>query len=102
MLSGICANLSKAVCGSTLAHLIIDNDSSRFQYSHGFTNLLVSQTLDVQEGKKGQFLIRTNYSKVQKKKVMWPDSTVDDYLCRHEVKKSAMVVVEVTSYFMGS
>ena len=51
MLSGMCANLSKAVCSSTMAHLIVSNNGSRFQFSHGFPNLLVSQAMDVLDGK---------------------------------------------------
>jgi hypothetical protein len=76
------ANLSKAVCSSTLGHLIVSNNGSRFQFLHDFTNLLVSQAIDVLEGKEGSFRIRTNWSKARKEKVSWPDSILDDYLYR--------------------
>ena len=82
MLPGICANLSKTVCNSTMGHLVVRHDDSRFQYSHGFTNLLVSQAIDVMDGKDGQFCIRTNFSRVQKANMLWPDSAVDDYIHR--------------------
>ena len=71
MLSGMCANLSKALCSSAMGHLITSNDGSRFQFSHGFTHLLVSQAIDVLDGKDVEFCIRTNYSKALKDKVLW-------------------------------
>lgn len=82
ILSGMCANLSKAVCSSVMGHLTVSNNGSRFQYSHEFTNFLVGQMLDVLDGLPGHFRIRTNYSKKEKKKIFWADSMVDDYLHR--------------------
>ena len=82
MLSGIGASLSRAVCSSTMANLIVSNDGARFEYSHDTTNLLVSQAEDVLDGKEGEFRIRTNVSKHTKEKVMWPDSPLDCYLNR--------------------
>ena len=78
------ANLSKAVCSSTLGHLIVSSNGSRFQYSHDFANLLVSQAIDVLGGKEGNFRICTNCSKSAKEKVYWPDSILDAYICRPE------------------
>ena len=81
-LSGMCANISRDICSSTMAHLIVSNDGSRFEFSHDFVNFLVSQMRDVLNGKDAQFRIRSNYSKKEKRTLMWPDSTVDDYLYR--------------------
>jgi len=82
ILSGMSANLSKAVCSSTLAHFIICNDGSRFNFSHGFSQLLASQAMDVLNGKPGNFRIRRNFSKETEKAVMWPDSQLDDFRYR--------------------
>ena len=83
-LSAMCASLSQDVVSSTMAHLTVCYDGTRFQFSHDFVNMLVSQMSDVLNGKEGQFRIRSNYSKVSQRKVFWPDSTVDDYLHRSD------------------
>ena len=59
-------------------------DESRFEDSHGFTNLLGSQAMDVLCGKQGKFCIKTNYSTAQKEKVFRPDLTVDGYMFRQK------------------
>ena len=82
MLSGMCACMSKAVCSSPMAHLIVSNDGSRFQYSHGHTHLLATQAMDVLEGKDADFRVRTNYSQSRKEKIVWPDSIFDSYRYR--------------------
>ncbi len=51
LLSGMSANLSKAVCSFTLGHFIVSSNGLRFQYSHDFANLLVRQVIDVLGGK---------------------------------------------------
>ena len=79
MLSGMCANMSEAVCSSPMAHLIVSNDRSIFEFSHSFINLLVSQAVDVLEGKESEFWIRTNFSKAKNEKVFWTDSSLDNY-----------------------
>ena len=84
LLSGLNAATTRNVISATMQHLLICNGGSRFQFSHGFTNLLISQALDVLDGKDGQFRIRTNYSKSRKEKILWPDSTVDNYLYQDE------------------
>ena len=66
MLLGMSANLSKAVCSATLAHFIICNDGSWFNFSHGFTQLLASLAMDVLEGKEGNFRIRRNLEGYQR------------------------------------
>ena len=82
ILSGVMANMSKACISVPMAHFIVCNNGSRFQFSHKFAHLLVSQMLDVLGGKEGRFRVRTNYSKARKQKVFWEDSAVDDYLHR--------------------
>lgn len=85
LLSAMCANLSKAICSSTMAHLlIVNNDGQRFEFSHEFSNILVGQMVDVLEGRGGRFRVRTNYSKAQGTIVRWGDSSVDDYIYRHD------------------
>ena len=82
MLSGMCANMSRAMCSSPMTHLIVSNDGSRSEFSYGFTNLLLTQAVDVLEGKEGEFRIRTNFSKTKNEKVFWPDSSLDNYRYR--------------------
>ena len=67
MLSGVCVNMSKAVCSSTMAHHIMSNNGPRFEYSHEFTDLQIGQTMNVLNDKDDQFHIRTNYCRTQKK-----------------------------------
>lgn len=81
VLSGMCATLTKSVCSSPLAHLIMSLDGSRFQYSHGFAPLLVRQALDALDEKDTECRIRINWSK-KTGKVLWPDSVYDDYIHR--------------------
>ena len=90
--------MSKAVCSSPLAHPIVSNDGSRFEFSHGFTDLRVSQAIDVLCDKEDKFLIRTNYSKGLKEKVPWPDSTVDNSLYRHKDLEYICLFEFVTDY----
>ena len=47
ILSGINTNMSKAFRSAPMAHIFVSNGGSRFQFSHKFTNLIVSQLLDV-------------------------------------------------------
>eukprot|EP00986_Skeletonema_menzelii_P019921 scaffold29575_cov320-Skeletonema_menzelii.AAC.1 len=86
ILSCMNANMTKAICSSTMAHLLILNkDGQRFEYSHDFSNILVSQMEDVLEGGEGSFRIRTNFSKTTGETVRWADSSVDDYIYRSEI-----------------
>ena len=85
MLSGMCANLSKAVCSSPIAHLIMSNNGSRFEYSHTFNDLLVGQAIVVLNDKEDLCCIRANYSQAKKSKVFWLDYMVADYLYRPEI-----------------
>ena len=48
LLSGMNANIQKAICSSTMAHLLILNkDGQRFEYSHEFSNILVRLMRDI-------------------------------------------------------
>ena len=80
MLSGMCASVSKVVCSTTMAYLIVSNERSLFQFLHEFTHFLVSQIFDILDGKEGEFSIRTNYSMLERHRVMRADSSADDYL----------------------
>lgn len=72
MFCGICANLLKTVCSSTMGHLIVRNDESKFYYSHKFIPLFISQATDDLDGKDTDCHIRRNISKANGK-VMWSD-----------------------------
>ena len=86
LLSGMNANMAKAICSSTMAHLLILNkDGQRFEYSHEFSHILVGQMEDILHGKEGCFRIRSNFSKTTKKTVTWADSSADDYIYRNEL-----------------
>ena len=63
-----------------MAHLLISRDGGRFQLMHGFSNLLVSQLEVFLEGKPTDVRLRSNV--LGKEKVLWPDSSRDDYIYR--------------------
>ena len=89
LLSGMNANMQKAICSSTMAHLLILNkDGQRFEYSHEFSNILVGQMEDILEGKEGCFRIRSNFSKTTGQTVSWADSSADDYIYRNDQLES--------------
>jgi len=96
MLSGMCANMSKAVCSSPMAHHIVNNNGSHFEYSHSFTNLLFRQTIIDLEGGEGQFRIRKNYSTIEQKTVLWSGSTLDGYTERDEALENVCMYEFVT------
>ena len=98
ILSSMCVNMSKAVYRVTMAHLIVSNEGSRFQFSHKLMYLLVSQMHDKLDDKEVNCCIRTNYSMLQKHKVMWPDSSADDYLYRPNESEN-MCLYEYVSKF---
>ena len=98
ILLGIMTNMSRVICSAPMAHFIVCNDGSRFQFSHKFTNILVSQMLDVLDGKEGHFRVRTNYSKALKQKVFWADSAVDDYLHRPAALEDCCMYDFVSGY----
>ena len=56
-------------------------DGARFEYSHEFVNLLVSQLDATLEGLPVDARIRRNKGR-SGETVLWPDSSVDDYIHR--------------------
>ena len=60
MLSGMNATTSRYIVTSTMAYLLIRQGGTCFQFSHGFTDLLVGQLEAALEGKPVNFRLRTN------------------------------------------
>ena len=60
MLGGMNAATSRYIVSSTMAHLLVCQGGTRFQFSHGFTDLLVGQLEAALEGKPVNFRLRTN------------------------------------------
>ena len=81
VLSGLNAATTRYVVSSTLAHLIISNNGSRFHCSHPMSNLLVTQMEASLEGQNTMVRIRT--SKIPGAGVnCWQDCLADDYIHR--------------------
>ena len=80
MLGGMNAATSRNVISSTMAHLLVCNNGSRFQFSHDFGNLLVGQLEATLEGRPTDVRVRTNVLKGER--IVWPDSSADDYIHR--------------------
>ena len=57
MLGGMHAATSRYVVSSTMAHLLICQNRTRFQFSHDFTDLLVGQIEATLEGEAVNFCI---------------------------------------------
>ena len=74
------AATSRDVVYSTMAHLLICNDGTRFVYSHGFGNLLIGQLEATLKDEPIDVRMRKNV--FRKKEVLWPDSSSDDYIYR--------------------
>ena len=70
----------KAFVNATMAHLLVSFDGSRFQFSHGFGKLLVSQLEATLEGLPVDLRIQT--TKGNDKTNLWPDSSSEDYIHR--------------------
>eukprot|EP00956_Cyclotella_meneghiniana_P030549 scaffold77192_cov37-Cyclotella_meneghiniana.AAC.3 len=77
MLSGINAATSRYVVSSTMAHLLVCQNGSRFTFSHDFGSLLVTQMEATLEGADTDVRIRTN--RWNGETVAWVDSSTDDY-----------------------
>ena len=82
-LTAINAAQSRDVTSATMAHFLICNDGTRFNFSHGFSNLHLTQMEDCLEGKQVHFMLRKNVDK-DGKLCTWPDSSADNYTMRHE------------------
>ena len=78
MLGGMHAATSWYVVSSTMTHLLICQNGTRFEVSHDFTDLLVGQMEATLEGEPVDFYIQVNWHK--KKKIAWKDVSSDDYI----------------------
>jgi len=97
VLTGINAALSRNVVSSTMAHLLVCQEGSRFTYSHKFSNLLLTQMEDSLEGREVHFVLRRNKSK-SGEVVQWADSSADDYLFRPKCLDTMCLYQMVMSY----
>ena len=80
LLSGLRSATSRHVVSSTMAHLLMSFDGHRFQFSHKFGHLLVSQLEATLEGNPIDCRVRS--FKLNKKTYFYGDSTSDDYIHR--------------------
>ena len=97
-LSGMNAATSRNVISATLQHLLVSNGGSRFNFSHGFGNLLVGQLEATLEGWAIDVRVRTNIYKGEKR--VWQDSASDDYIHRPDSKEfRKMCPYEMTMLF---
>ena len=80
MLSGLQAATSRHTVSATMAHLIISLGGTRFQFSHDFGTLLVSQLQALLEkGRVDAFVRRTTLNGMTK---IWHDVSGEDYIHR--------------------
>jgi len=80
MLGAMNASTSRFVVGTTMAHLMVCQGGTRFKISHSTGNLLITQLEATLEGRNVDVRLRTNM--LNSEKVIWPDSSADDYLHR--------------------
>ena len=81
LLSGVTTHLSSTVVRAPLAHVLLVK-GSRFQFSHSFSNLLLTQIIDYLDGEKEiSFYLRRGYSN-SVKEVQWPEMFATNYLER--------------------
>ena len=79
MLHGMNTSTSRHVVSSPMSHLITMLDGTRFEYSHEFANLLISQLDATINGQHVDAHIQRNKGK-SGHIVLWPDSPADDYI----------------------
>ena len=63
MLSGMNAATSRNVISATIQHLLVSNSGSRFNFSHGFGNLLLGELEATLEGWSVDMRVQTNLFK---------------------------------------
>ena len=80
MLSGLRAATSRHVVSATMAHLLMSFDGHRFQFSHKFGHLLVSQLEATIEGNPTDCRLRS--FKIDGETHFYGDSTSEDYIYR--------------------
>ena len=78
LLSGIRAATSRHIVSSTMAHLLVSFNGTRFTFSHDFGYLLVTQLEATLEGLLINILFGT--TKVVGETYLWPDSNSKDYI----------------------
>ena len=84
-LSGMNAATSRNVISAPLQHLLVSNGGSRFNFLHGFGNLLVGQLEATLEGWAKDVRLQTNIYQGVKK--VWQDSASDDYIHRPDIEE---------------
>ena len=81
LLSGITAHLSSTVVSAPLAHVLIVK-GSRFQFSHEFGNLLLTQIIDYLDGENEiSYYLRRGYNN-SGKEIQWPEMFAENYILR--------------------
>ena len=80
MLSGLRAATSRHVVSATMAHLLISLDGHRFQFSHRFGHLLISQLEATLEGNPTDCRLRS--FKINGQTHFYGDSASEDYIYR--------------------
>lgn len=81
LLSGVTANLSSSVVSAPLGHVLMIK-GSRFQFSHEFSPLLLTQIKDVLEGKEHvSYYLRKGYND-KGEQITWPEMFANNYIQR--------------------
>jgi hypothetical protein len=84
-LIGMSVHLSSDVISSTMAHLLISQNGSRFSFSHKFKDLLVNQMLNFLNGDViADFVLRRRNKGCQGELDVWADYSINDYIYRPE------------------
>ena len=79
LLSGVTANLSSSVVSAPLGHVLMIK-GSRFQFSHEFSPLLLTQIKDVLEGKEHvSYYLRKGYND-KGEQITWPEMFANNYI----------------------
>jgi len=93
MLVALNAATSRYKGSVVMLHRVVSNGGTRFNFSHGFADLLISQLDAVIENRDVRFRICTNL--LNGKLHLWPDSSSDDYIYRIEM----MCAFEMTMWY---
>ena len=80
LLSGITAHLSSTVVSAPLAHVLIVK-GSRFQFSHDFGNLLLTQIIDYLDGDKEMSYYLCRGYNTSGKEIQWPEMFAANHIC---------------------
>ena len=93
MLGGMNTSTSRYIVSSTMAHLLICQGGTRFQFSHGFTDLLVGQLEAALEGKPVDFRLRMNRHRKKELfgRILWPMTT---YIVQEVLSSKTCVLIK--------